>query len=128
MIGDFSENLKEIIIWDKIHGQPAMQKQVLNRRSELLLVFDSDYPISRQFRNNGYFDRGTLDDVWEIPRQRKDIKTHTYIGASANFIRRLKQHNCKTPGGPRITRRAAGNWVPVMVLELPSGRSFSSKE
>ena len=54
-----------------------MQKQVLNRRSELLLVFDSDYPISRQFRNNGYFDRGTLDDVWEIPRQRKDIKTHT---------------------------------------------------
>ena len=77
LIGEFSDNLKDIIIWDKVYAQPAMQKQVLNRRSELLLVFDSDYPISRQFRNNGYFDRGTLDDVWEIPRQRKDIKTHT---------------------------------------------------
>ena len=77
LIGEFSDNLKDIIIWDKGYAQPAMQKQVLNRRSELLLVFDSDYPISRQFRNNGYFDRGTLDDVWEIPRQRKDIKTHT---------------------------------------------------
>ena len=77
LIGEFADNLKDIIIWDKGYAQPAMQKQVLNRRSELLLVFDSDYPISRQFRNNGYFDRGTLDDVWEIPRQRKDIKTHT---------------------------------------------------
>ena len=77
LIGEFSDNLKDIIIWDKGYAQPAMQQQVLNRRSELLLVFDSDYPISRQFRKNGYFNRGTLDDVWEIPRQRKDIKTHT---------------------------------------------------
>ena len=55
------------------------------------------------------------------------IKTHTYIGASGNFIRRLKQHNLETPGGPRITRRAAGNWKAVMILELPSSRNFSSK-
>ena len=39
MIGDLADNLKEIIIWDKGHGQPAMQEQVLNRRSELILVF-----------------------------------------------------------------------------------------
>ena len=25
MIGEFSDNLKEIIVWDKGHGQPAMQ-------------------------------------------------------------------------------------------------------
>lgn len=55
------------------------------------------------------------------------IKTHTYIGASGNFIRRLKQHNLETPGGPRITRRAAGNWKAVMILQLPSSRTFSSK-
>ena len=65
--------------------------------------------------------------LYLISHDRKDIKTHTYIGASGNFIRRLKQHNLVTPGGPRITRRAAGNWKPVMVLELPSGRKFSSK-
>lgn len=70
MIGDFSDNLKEIIIWDKGHGQPAMQEQVLNRRSELILVFEKDYPISRQFRS-ATFKRGTLDDVWEIKRERK---------------------------------------------------------
>lgn len=70
MIGDFSDNLKEIIIWDKGNGQPAMQEQVLNRRSELILVFEKDYPISRQFRS-ATFKRGTLDDVWEIKRERK---------------------------------------------------------
>ena len=70
MIGEFSENLKEIIVWDKGHAQPAMQEQVLSRRSELILVFENDYPISRQFRS-ATFKRGTLDDIWEIKRERK---------------------------------------------------------
>jgi len=70
MIGEFSDKLKEIIVWDKGHAQPAMQEQVLSRRSELILVFENDYPISRQFRT-ATFKRGTLDDVWEIKRERK---------------------------------------------------------
>ena len=65
--------------------------------------------------------------LYLICHDRKEIKTHTYIGACGNFIRRLKQHNLETPGGPRITRRAAGNWKAVMILELPSSRTFSSK-
>jgi len=79
LIGDFSENLKEIIVWDKGHGQPAMKEQVLNRRSELLLVFEKDYPISRQFRT-ATFERGTLDDVWVIQRERR--KSATKHGAT----------------------------------------------
>ena len=70
LIGDFAENLKEIIVWDKGHGQPAMKEQVLNRRTELLLVFETDYPISRQFRS-ATFERGTLDDIWLISRERR---------------------------------------------------------
>jgi site-specific DNA-methyltransferase (adenine-specific)/modification methylase len=71
MIGEFADNLKEIIVWDKGHGQPAMQQQVLNRRSELILVFEKDYPISRQFRKRGKFKRGTLDDLWLIKKGKK---------------------------------------------------------
>jgi site-specific DNA-methyltransferase (adenine-specific)/modification methylase len=70
MIGEFSDSLKEIIVWDKGHAQPAMQEQVLSRRSELILVFEKDYPISRQFKT-ATFKRGALDDVWEISRERK---------------------------------------------------------
>ncbi len=70
MIGDFSKNLKDIIIWDKGYAEPAIQEQVLNRQSELILVFEKDYPISRQFRS-AVFKRGTLGDVWKIGRDRK---------------------------------------------------------
>ena len=75
MIGEFNDYLKDIIIWDKGYAQPAMQKQVLNRRTELILVFENDYPISRQYRYAN-FDRGSLDDIWEIKRGKKSSKDH----------------------------------------------------
>ena len=75
MIGDFSEQLKEIIVWDKGYGQPAMQELVLNRRTELILVFDKHDAITRQFVN-GAFNRGTLEDIWTIKRQRSEHKDH----------------------------------------------------
>ena len=74
MIGEFSENLKDIIVWDKKHAEPSIQAQVLNRRSELILVFEKDYPISRQFRS-AVFNRGTLSDIWQIGKNRNKKKT-----------------------------------------------------
>ena len=71
LIGEFSDNLKDIIIWNKGHAQPAMHEQVLNRQSELILVFEKSYPISRQFKT-AEFKRGTLSDVWNIKPKRKN--------------------------------------------------------
>jgi site-specific DNA-methyltransferase (adenine-specific) len=79
MIGDFNEYLKDIIIWDKGHGQPAMAENVMNRRTELILVFDKYDGISRQFLDKGQFDRGTLDDIWIIKRQRSKAKANTAV-------------------------------------------------
>lgn len=75
IIGELSDYLKEIIVWDKGHGQPAMQQQVLNRQSELILVFDREDAISRRFKG-ATFDRGTLNDIWTIKRGRKKHKDH----------------------------------------------------
>ena len=75
MIGDFHEYLKDLIIWDKGVAQPSMQKQVINRRTELILVFETDYPISRQYRYAN-FERGKLEDIWEIKRGKKISKDH----------------------------------------------------
>ena len=74
MIGEFSNNLKDIIIWDKKYAEPAIQKQVMNRRTEFILVFENDYPISRQFRS-APFKRGSLNDVWQIDRNRNNGKS-----------------------------------------------------
>ena len=66
--------------------------------------------------------------LYLINHNREDIKTHTYIGCVANFPNRLQQHNGQQPGCPRITRRAAGFWSPVLILELPADRNFNSKD
>lgn len=78
IIGTLSDYLKDIIIWDKGYAQPAMASNVLNRRTELLLVFDSTNAISRQFEVANFF-RGTLDDIWNIKRGKKIVDSHSAV-------------------------------------------------
>jgi site-specific DNA-methyltransferase (adenine-specific)/modification methylase len=75
IIGEYSDYLKDIVIWDKGIAQPAMAQNVLNRQSELLLIFDSKNSISRQFKQSN-FKRGTLNDIWTIKRGKKVDKSH----------------------------------------------------
>jgi hypothetical protein len=65
--------------------------------------------------------------IYLINHDRRDIKTHTYIGAAYDFRKRLDQHNGIIPGGPRITKKAAGYWEPVFVLRMFGARKLSSK-
>ncbi|WP_395772626.1 DNA-methyltransferase [Arenimonas sp.] len=75
IIGNLSDYLKDIVIWDKGHGQPAMAERVMNRRTELILIFDKNNAISRQF-DKCNFNRGTLDDLWLIKRGQKVSSEH----------------------------------------------------
>jgi site-specific DNA-methyltransferase (adenine-specific)/modification methylase len=77
LIGEFNEHIKDVIVWDKINGQPAMQQGVLNRQSELILVF-SDDAISRQFKS-AQFGRGVMTDTWKISKQRSKVDKHSAV-------------------------------------------------
>ncbi|MCY4561958.1 MAG: site-specific DNA-methyltransferase [Flavobacteriaceae bacterium] len=90
MIGDFTDYLKDIIIWDKGVAQPSMQEKVINRRAELILVFEKDYPISRQYRY-AQFKRGTLADIWQIKREPNSVIGRTTSSSShgATFPEKL---------------------------------------
>lgn len=95
MIGDKADYLKDVIVWDKNHGQPAMQSGVLNRRTELILVFEKNNAISRQFKKCN-FGRGKLEDIWEIGRGQKVSDEH-----GASFPMELAQkviYNFSNPG------------------------------
>jgi site-specific DNA-methyltransferase (adenine-specific)/modification methylase len=70
IINDHVDFYKDEIVWDKGHGQPAMQNGVLNRRTEKIVVFDKHYGLSRKFKKCN-FDRGTLEDILEIPKQKR---------------------------------------------------------
>lgn len=66
--------------------------------------------------------------IYLISHNNPNIKTHTYIGCTETFLKRLNQHNGLEVGGPRITRRAAGSWVPVLILKYdPEKQNISSK-
>ena len=76
LIGEFAENIKEFIIWDKVTAQPAIGSNVLNSRFEVLLVFsDKDDAIIRQFKKCN-FERGELDNLWQIKRSQTKCKEH----------------------------------------------------
>ena len=78
MIGQYADYLKEIIIWDKGHAEPSIQSGVLNKRTELILVFDKYDSICRKFKNAN-FERGTLEDIWFIPKNKKNLESHKAI-------------------------------------------------
>lgn len=79
LFGEFSQKIKDVIIWDKLNAQPAMQFGVLNSQYEMIIIFDKHNAISRQFKD-ALFERGTLSNVWYIKRQR--VKSDVYHGAT----------------------------------------------
>ena len=73
-LGKFSNEIKELIIWDKMKGQPAIGEGVLNSCYEMIVVM-GDKPITRAFQDPG-FARGTLDNIFRIPTAKSDNKNH----------------------------------------------------
>lgn len=75
LLGEFHEYIKEFIIWDKVNAQPAIGNGVMNSRFEAIVVFNKNDAISRKFEKCN-FDRGTLENLWQIKRGSKTVKDH----------------------------------------------------
>lgn len=67
IIGDYAKYLKDIIIWDKGSGQPAMHNAVINRSYELILAFEQHSEAGRAF-SKSHFQRGEMPDIFRIGR------------------------------------------------------------
>ena len=66
--------------------------------------------------------------IYLICHNNPNIKPHTYIGCTEHFLKRLNQHNGLEPGGPRITKRAAGSWKPILLLKhVSEDQTISAK-
>jgi len=75
IIGDFNKNIKDIIIWDKGHGQPAMHENVLNSCYEMILILEDDNRAGRMIQN-GKFKRGEMNNILRIGRGKKVSDIH----------------------------------------------------
>lgn len=75
IIGEFATAIKDIFVWDKGHGQPAMNGAVANRGSELVLALESSRTGGRKF-SRSFFNRGEMPDIWRFAGGRGDIESH----------------------------------------------------
>ncbi len=76
IIGDFSKDIKDIIIWDKGFGQPAMHDKVLNSSYEILLILEDDNRCGRVIQN-AKFKRGEMQNILRIGRGKKVSNIHS---------------------------------------------------
>ena len=75
LMGEFADHIKEMAIWDKGYGQPAMKTQTMNSVYEMIWVLCNQDPQTRQF-GAATFDRGSMDNIWRIDRERSISPDH----------------------------------------------------
>lgn len=75
LIGEFHKELRDIVIWDKGSGQPAMHDSVINRAHEQILIFEHN-AIAGRALNKSHFKRGKLSDIWRITNRSETIDGH----------------------------------------------------
>ena len=88
LIGYFAENIKEIIIWDKLRGEPAMLAGVLNSVYEFIIVFSDDFPEKRMFSDTTW--RGTEDNILRNKKNYSN-RTHNFAIMPVNVPRKILQ-------------------------------------
>lgn len=64
LIGYFSKNIKEVLIWKKT-GQPAISEKVFNSAFEYIIVLSNNKPEKRYF-DDANFERGTQSNIFTI--------------------------------------------------------------
>ena len=84
MIGEFAKEIKDVIVWDKGHGQPAMHDKVINKAAEFILIFEKEASAGRAF-SKSFFNRGEMTDIWRMKRG-ENIEGH-----GATFPKHLAQ-------------------------------------
>mgnify|MGYP001027579303 CR=1 FL=1 len=79
LMGYFCDNIKEIIIWNKKHGVPAMEPGVFNSAYEYIIIFSNDQPSKRKFYDCTF--RGTQNNVFVIKNKHSNpfAKQHKAI-------------------------------------------------
>ena len=92
LLGKYAEKIKEIIIWNKGHAQPAMQNGVLNSQYEFIFVFQNSKPYNRSFED-ALFPRGTESNVWDIKRERNKL---IKAGFPTELVKRILKNFVKS--------------------------------
>ncbi len=118
LIGEYADSIKDFVVWDKMAAQPAMADGVMNSRWEAIIIFDRDNAITRRF--DAAFKRGTLDNLWQIGKERSASDTH---GATFPLALPSKAINAFTFAGQTVCDPFLGTGTTALAC-VNLGRSF----
>ncbi len=76
IIGEMSEYIKDVVVWDKGYGEPSMNEGILNASHELILVLEGNAKKGRTIHNHK-FNRGELSNVWRVGKARSIDSSHS---------------------------------------------------
>ena len=104
ILGKYAEQIRDVLVWDKLTAEPAMHDGVLNSEFELIVVFDHGDCKGRQFRTANW-ERGTLSNILRIGKNRENDHR-------AAFPLLLPRHliHYFTPTGGGNSRSFYGQW------------------
>lgn len=74
-MGYYSKYLKEVVVWDKLSGEPALEPGVLNSAFEFVLIFSGPMkPQKRKFYDVDF--HGSVDNVLRYGRGLKSVSEY----------------------------------------------------
>tara|TARA_Y100000401_G_C8326015_1_gene228357 strand:+ start:10798 stop:11526 length:729 start_codon:yes stop_codon:yes gene_type:complete len=76
LLGHFADHVKEIIIWNKGYGIPAMEPGVYNSAYEYIIIFSNDQPNKRKFYDTTF--RGNQPNVFHIKNKHYNHFSHVH--------------------------------------------------
>jgi DNA modification methylase len=97
IIGKYSDNLKEILIWNKSMVAPVIEPGVLNSKFEFILVFTKDNPHKRKF-DYSFFSQGGLNNVIEGKNNSQNKWAKEHSAAFPSYFVRFFLNNFSQEG------------------------------
>ena len=79
IMGKYCNEIKEVIIWNKNYGVPAMEPGVFNSAYEYIIIFSNDQPNKRKFYDTKF--KGSEQNVFVIKNKHSNpfAKVHKAI-------------------------------------------------
>lgn len=68
LMGRYAREIRDLVIWDKGYGQPSMSKKLINKATELIVIFEGGGRVGRIF-DKARFPWGEMSDIWRVKRE-----------------------------------------------------------
>ncbi len=123
IIGDFNIKIKDIIIWDKNTGQPAMHKNILNSVYEMILILEDDDRKGRMIQN-AKFPRGKMNNIIRVKKGKKQNKINGAVFPEELIVELIQAFSNK---GDLIYDPFMGSGTTAVVCEKLNRRWVGSE-